>query len=220
MSNGLNKTPTKQAVRSLSDRVGGLEQNVARALIGIQGRFEGFEGRLSPVEELVDALVDIQGRAEVERLVDERRIARARALAEQEKNTLEGGVRDGYVTAAEVVGEKSIIVGKYVNADGVVIEPGRAQLVIPGVAPQFREKLVGKGAGTVLDLPNDETFELLEIYEVDNEKYQKFVAEKQAAAVNEAAKAAGEAASAAEAEAQSQTGAPVNDDTDDSGPVQ
>lgn len=217
MSNGLNKPSARQAQKSLSDRlttaegnIDGLNQNVARALLGINQRFNEHNGRLITTEELVDALVDIQGREEVERLVDERRLERAEKLAAQEKGSLDQAISDGYVLAAEVAGEKSVIIGKYLASDGSVIPPGRAQLVMTGVQEQFRNQLLGKGVGTKLDLADGGKFELTEIYEVDDEKYQAFVAAKQAAAVNEAAQAAAAAASQETAE----------EAADDSGPVQ
>lgn len=202
MSNGLNKPTQRQVQRSLSDRTGGLEQNLARALFGINQRFQGVDSRLINNEELVEALVELQGRADVEAFVDAKRKERAQALADKEKATLEAAVIDGYVVAADKVGPTSIIIGKYIDAAGDVIEPGRAQLVMTGVQEQFRAQLLDQAVGKALDLPNGEKFELLEIYSVDEEKFKAVMAAKQAAAVDDAAKAAAAASAEETAEAQ------------------
>lgn len=189
MSNGLNKPSVRNQTKSLSDRVGGIEQNFARVLFGINQRFQGTDQRLVTLEELVDAAIELHGRDEIARIVDAKRVERAQALAAQEKATLQQAVEDGYAVAAEKAGERSIVVGKYVNADGTVIEPGRAQLVMPGIQPQFREKLLGQPVGTAVELPDGGKFVLDEIYEVDEAKAIEIQAKRAAAA----AQAAGEA---------------------------
>ena len=195
---GLNKPSVRQTQRSLSDRVGGLEQNLARVLFGINQRFQASDQRLITLEDLVEALVNLQGAQDVQAFVNEKRVERAHEAAAKEKASLEEGITDGFVLKAASVGDKSIIVGKYFNAEGKVIEPGRAQLVIPGVQPQFKELLIGKTTGTVLDLPNGEKFELTEIYEVDEEKAREVMKAKAEKAAADATTAAGEAAAADE----------------------
>jgi hypothetical protein len=199
MSNAL-KPGLRQQQRSLSDRVGALEQNLARALMGVQQRFQALDQRTTSLEELVEALVNIQGSEDVQSFVDGRRLERAERLAAQEKASLEEAVKDGYVLPVEKVGEKSILVGKYIGADGGVIPPGRVQLVMAGgVAPEFRDKLLGQTVGKTLDLANGEKYELSEIYEVDEAKAKAVISAKAAAAVQDAAKAAAAAAEEAKA---------------------
>jgi hypothetical protein len=194
MSNGLNKPSTRQQTKSLSERLGALEENFARVLFGINQRFQGIDQRLVTLEELVDGLMEQNGRGEIERIVDAKRLERAHALAAQERATLDQAVVDGYASAVEVAGARSIVIGKYLDAQGVTIEPGRAQLVMPGIAPHFREKLLGQGAGTSIDLPDGGKFVVVEIYEVDEAKAIEVQAKKAAAA----AQAAGEVATADE----------------------
>lgn len=189
MSNGLNRPSARAQAKSLSERVSGLEQNFARFLFGINQRLVATDQRLVTNEELIDAVIELQGRDEVMRLVDERRLARAKALAEQEKATLDRGIIDGYVSAAEKVGARSIIVGKYLDSAGNVIEPGRTQLAIPGIEPEFRQLLLGNPVGTTIDLP-DGQFVLQEIYEVDEKKALELQAKSAAAAVAEAGETA------------------------------
>jgi hypothetical protein len=183
-------TNTGKQVKSLSERVTNLEEHLAKLLFGLNQRFQGVDQRLATVEEIADAVMDLQGRNEVERQMDESRVVRARELAAFEKAKLEQGIADGYVVQAEKVGEKSIVIGKYVDTAGNVIEPGRAQLVMPGIAPQFREKLLGQTAGVVLDLPDGGKFVLDAAYDVDEKKALEVQAAKAAAATEQAGETA------------------------------
>jgi hypothetical protein len=181
MSNGLNKPSIRQQQRSLSERLQALEENTVRLLVGINQRFELDDKRLISLEELVEALANLQGLEEVQEFVDAKRIERARAASAAEKAALDQGIADGYMVVAPVVDEKSLLVLKYTNADGSVIEPGRVQLPAEKVQPQFKDQILGKGVGTIIDLPGGAKCELLEIYGVDEAKHKEVQAAKAAA---------------------------------------
>ena len=185
-------------VKSLSERVANLEQGLARILFSLNQRL----GNLDQVDldhgEKIDALVQLQGPEDVQSFINNARIERVRAAAAVEEASLKKGIEEGYITAIEAVGERSLVVGRYLLKDGTVQEPGRAQLVMPGIAPQFRDKLLGQKVGFGLDLPGGSKFELLEIYAVDEEKAKALEDAKQKAAAEAAMKAAQEAAAADE----------------------
>src|SRR5688572_16819656 len=158
------KPSVRQEQKSLSQRVGGLEQNFTRFLVGVQQRLSGGDQRLAQLEEQIAALIELNGKDEVVRIIDEGRIARARAEAEVEKGKLDEGIADGYISAAEQIGERSLVVGRVLGPDGKVQEPGRLQLVMPGVQKPFQEKLLNQPVGTTIDLPGGAKFEVQEIY--------------------------------------------------------
>jgi hypothetical protein len=187
MSNDLNKPSQRTQVRGLTERVTSLEQNVARVLFGVNQRFQGFDQRMSSQEEIVAALVELNGVEEIERIINEKRIERARQQAKSEQDSLNEGIADGYIIPVEKVGKKSIIVVRYFDKDGKIIEPGRAQLVMPGVKPDFQEKLLGQSVGLKLDLDGGGWVELMEIYDVDEVKAAEVDAAKQKAAAEKAA---------------------------------
>lgn len=176
-------------VSELEDRSAGLEENFTRFLVGAERRLQRNDQRLDLLEETVDALKELNGSDEVDKIIMDKRVIRARAEAELEKSRLEEGIADGYVILSEVATENSLLVGRYLDKDGVAIEPGRIQLAMPNVAPQFREMLVGKGKGTVIDIPAGNKFEVLDVYTVDEEKTKEVVAAKQQAALDAAAAA-------------------------------
>lgn len=176
--------------RSLSDRIGTMEQSVAKMLFGINQRFMGSDQQINELIEKVDALVQLQGAEDVSAYIANARIERARAASAQEQASLEEAIKDEIVKPAEAAEERSLIVGRYYHKDGSVQEPGRAQLVMPGVQAEARAKLLGQKAGFVLDLPDGSKFELLEIYSVDEERAVKLREERQKAALDAATAAA------------------------------
>lgn len=190
MSNGINKPTQRQQVKSISERMSGVEQNVARVLVAINQRFQEDGNRLNTLDEFIDALLENAGRAEILAIVNEKRVARARAAAENEKRLLDEGVADGYILPAEKAGEKSLIVGKYVTADGNDVEPGRLQLVMPTVQAEFKTKLLGQQAGFSVDLPGGGKFVVLELYEIDEAKANEVQNAKAAKAAQDAIEAA------------------------------
>ena len=211
MSNGLK--PSLRAVQgSLSDRITsveeratGLEENFTRFLIGVSQRLDRNDERLGLLEENAEALKELNGVEEVNRLIIQRRVERMRAEATIEKARLDEGLADGYILTAEKVTDDSILVGRYLDKDGVPIEPGWVQLATPKVQPQFRLLLLDQPAGTKIDIPNGNKFELLSIYTIDEEKTKAVIAAKQQAAADAAAEAA-------KADEVKDTGVPVVED--------
>lgn len=194
MGGNVVKQGLRQQQRSLSERITALEQGFARVLFSINQRLSAFEQRFAMLTEQIEALVELNGIEDVQRIISEKRLERARAASEQEKASLEEGIRDGYVLGAETVGEKSVLVGRYVGKDGGVEQPGRTQLVMPGLKEEFREKLLGQSVGYKLDLPNGSHFDLQEIYNIDEEKAKEVEAAKAQAEASAATKQAADTA--------------------------
>jgi hypothetical protein len=204
------KQGLRQVQKGLSERVSNLEQSLAQILFGVNQRFQSGDSKTAALEEQVAALIELNGAEDVARIVMEKRTERAKAQSEQEKATLQEGIDAGYVIPADTVAEKSVVVVRYFDKDGGVVEPGRAQLVMPGVIQKYRELLLGKGVGLKMDLDEGGSCELLEIYNVDEDKAKAVMAEraqaaqaKAAADASTATEAAGETAAADEAQADS-----------------
>lgn len=173
--------------RSLNTRVTELETHVAKLAMGVNQRVGAVEQRVGRVEEVVDALVEMEGNGVALReFMENARIARLRAGAEAEKAALERGVADGYVIKTDVVEERSILIGHFISPSGEIEVPGRYQCVVPGISQEFREKVIGKAVGYVLEMPGKRTFTIDEVYNVDEEKFKAAQAAAQAAAEAEA----------------------------------
>lgn len=189
----------EKKTRSLSERMDAMEQQIARMLFGVNSRLEQDGSRLSNLEEIAEALTTLNGKQQVAELIQQLRNTRAREKAEAEKKLLEQGVADGYIISAEKVGTNTLLVGRYLDKDGKVVEPGRTQVAYKGVDPRFQQLLLEKTAGEKIDIGEGNSFELLEIYSVDDEKFLQVQEEKRRAAAQEAMDRAAAAAAKDEA---------------------
>lgn len=199
MGKNVVKQGLRQQQRTLSERIANLEQGLAQVLFKINQRFSAVEQKIATAAEVVDALVQLGSAEDVQQVITDKRVERARAQSAQEKASLDQGVTDGYIIPGEKIGERSILVGRYLDKEGTVEEPGRSQLVMPGIAPQYREKLLTQAAGYKLAIDNGGTFEVQAVYEVDEAKHRAFQEAKAAEATAAAAKAAAEAGNKDEA---------------------
>ncbi len=190
MSNVI-KQGLRQQQRTLSERITALEQGLAQVLYKINQRFGSLDTGLVEANEKIEALIELLSSTdEVQRVVQRKRLEQAQAQVEREKAALAEGVKEGYLVMADKVGERSLITGRYIDASGKVEEPGHTQLAIPGVALQFKEKLLGQSVGTFLDLPTGGKFELVAIFEVDDAKYKEVMEARAKAQADAAQKAA------------------------------
>lgn len=148
-----------QRLDALEQTMGGIVQGVNNALNQLQQQLAGFS-------ETLGALVQSIGQDEVERLMVENRAERGRQLVESEKAGLAAMLAAGDVVAGEKVTEKSLLVGRELDKDGVVAPPGRAQTAFSRIEPGFQAGLLGQAVGFALDLPTGGKFVVDEIYEV------------------------------------------------------
>ena len=171
----------RQQQKSLNERVTILERSQAQMMVGVQKRLIEIGQTEQDTKDFIEALARLSGTEEVQAEVKAIRIERLRAQANAEKDSLDAGIKDGFILPVDTAEEKSVIVGRYIESNGEVQEPGRAQLVMPGIQEEFRNQLLGKGPGTVLDLPNGAKFEVQELYNVDEAKYAEVQATREAA---------------------------------------
>lgn len=126
---------------------------------------QNLHQRTQTLEKVVAALLELGGPAVVESKMLEMHNQRLVANAEKQKKELELLVAEGKVVKAEVVNEKSLLVGQETDKNGAVTSPGRHQLEFAEIAPAFQEKLLGKAVGAVVEIPDKGTFTLNEIYQ-------------------------------------------------------
>lgn len=200
--------------RSLNDRVTILEQTTVQVVTDYENRLKGIGTKLAEHQEILDALCELAGKEQVAQLVNQNRIARARAQAAQEEMSLKAGITAGYVVPGEVIGEKSILIGRFVKPDGTVEEPGRAQFVVPGLTGEVKASVIGQKAGYELAIPSGDKFVVDEVYELDQEKAKEYVQAQQKAAAEEAAKAAAQASAASQDDGQDELSKAAKEEVD------
>lgn len=178
MSNNLSKPGLRQQAKSANARLQNLEHGLARALVGIEKRFGESTAVANRYGKVLEALVEAVGPELIQEIVTRRSMEEATAISAQEVANLNEGIEEGYLASAETVTESSLIVGHEVDKDGALVGTGRQQVVFKGVAPQSQAELLGKKVGDSLKTPTGGSFEIKEIYAIDEEKAKVVFASK------------------------------------------
>lgn len=181
-------------LNAVEKRVTDVEQTLSKVLMAINQVLGQLGKNLDEVAETVEALVNLTGPEQVAQAIAEIRATKLRQNADQTKAKVAEMVANGTLVKAEAVtGEKSLIVGREVQADGAEIPPGYAAVRFTQLKPDYREKLTGKKVGDTMDTESGGKFTVNEVYE--------FVPPpEQAAAPVEAAPTADASTGTAEAE--------------------
>lgn len=192
MSNEIAKyDSTANKAKGALQRVGAVEQALARSLVSIERRFGENNNRANHLGKVIEAIVEAIGPEQIQEIVTRRSEEEAKAMEARDLAALQSGIENGFVTPTDIVTEMSLIVGNESDGSGVPVGTGRQQIAFRGVDPQFQAQLLGKGVGTKLETPSNGLFEVVEIYHVDEEKGRIILQ----------AKAARDAAEQAQAEA-------------------
>lgn len=189
MSNGLNRPGVRAQARALSNSVEELQQLLSRALVGIEQRMTQQANTLNRLSRVTNALVELVGQEAVQNAVDIAARDEAVIRAVQEKAAIDEAIADGYVYAADVVTEESIIVGHETDEKGEPVGTGRQQIAFRNIDPNYKAALLGKAKGDKMKTPGGGEFEVKEIYLVDEEKGREILQAKAAKAAEQAAKA-------------------------------
>lgn len=178
MSNNLNKESLRRQAKNAIKRIEDLEQQYLELAQAMQSAVTGLQKRTSVTEEIIDAVVEMFGVEKVQEAIDQRRKERDdKAIADQKKD-LEDGVEVGYLSKSDAVTATSLIVGKETDSQGNVMGLGFNTVLFEQIGATFQDQLLGKGVGTSIDTPVNGKFEVLEVYNLDKDKYQEFVKAK------------------------------------------
>lgn len=165
MANGRQISQRKQ-VRSALERIDTLEQDVPRIFQAVNEALTQSNQRMSQLGKVLEAVVELFGSETVDAKIKEIDTRNVQAQADGARAALEAGVADGTLVSALDINDKSLIVGREIDADGNVVFPGRVQLMFSGIRPEFQEKLLLQGPGFVVETQNGGKFEVLEVYNV------------------------------------------------------
>lgn len=89
--------PDEKNPKDQGGRVWQIEQSVPRVVAAINGGFDTMRNQQSHATEILDALVDLLGEDKVVAAVNANRIAKAVAMAENRKLSVETAVKDGHL---------------------------------------------------------------------------------------------------------------------------
>ena len=158
------KTETTEKTPLILDRVKALEELTKGLANYTQKEVEGVKAGLAQLVEFLQALVLVTDtETKVQEQVKTSRHKREVERAERDSKMIASLVDSGLLEVAEVVGPKSILVGREFNKEGELLGGGRAQVPFNDFNVDMQAKILGQGVGFVLDAP-DGRFELVEIY--------------------------------------------------------
>lgn len=189
----------RKRAEGLQEKVERLEEMVGQLMLGIQEQSKRTGNTLGYLAETSQAVVEIIGKDQVAALIEEKRLVRAQEVADKDKEGLEKAIAEGWVTSTDKVAADSFLVGKETLANGKLLGVGRQSVAFSSLAPEYQMELLGKTVGAVAKTPVGGTFEIQEIYTLDQAKGQEVLARQEREAAEAAQKAAEAAASVDEA---------------------
>jgi hypothetical protein len=172
-----------------------LAQDFERLVKGVESAFtqqgQNFNNGIQNLSEVLGAVIEVLDiKEKTTELMKAKRLAKDAADEQEKKGALAELLEKGIYVPSTEIKQDSIIVGVEKDKEGVVLPPGRRQLNIGGMKPEFQKELVGKSLGATLkpDGENGKTLYVTEIYSIDHEK----LAEEQKKASEAAEKAQAE----------------------------
>ncbi len=154
----------KKKILSAIERVEMLENTLPTVVAEVNKALTNIDKSLARFQVILDALVEVVGPQQVQAAVDIANAKKEAERAEAAKQALEIAVKEGRLKAVTEVAPNTILVGKEVDKEGNQVG-SRVQLSFKSIKPEFRDTLLGKSAGAVIDLP-DGKFEVQEVYEL------------------------------------------------------
>jgi hypothetical protein len=167
MSNGLQRNLSqRKAVKSALERIDSLEQDMMNLAGGINEAMIQANNRMTGLAKIIEAVVELFGAETVDAKIKEVEKRNQDAALDAAKKALEDGVSKGDLQKTDVVGDRTLIVGREFDKEGNLIPPGRVQLMFAGVRPEFQEKIKGQSAGFSVETPSGGKFEIMDLYTV------------------------------------------------------
>lgn len=152
------------AHKTVIERVADLEKMVPSLLESVN---DSIRRRTDPTIQTLNAVVEILGRDSVKAKMVEQMEKQQSQELEARTSHLQAGVAEGRILKVEKISENSLVVSTETDSAGKVRHPGKFHLNFGEIAPQFQEKLLGRGVGERVELPEGQgTFEVVEIYEL------------------------------------------------------
>ncbi len=156
----------KRNLKSAIQRIGDLEEDFIKLIQASNTSFGNVDQRLGLLGELVDALVGTVGAKEVDTALMAIRDAKAKKRREEAQAALAKGIEDGTLVETVTIGEKSLVIGRELDAEGVAVHEGDVQIPFDTFKPELKSLFLGKGPGESVEMPEGgHKFEISRLYD-------------------------------------------------------
>lgn len=162
-----NLTALDQLVKTNLKLYADLFNKLGETLLQTEDKTAAFEQLLGP--EAVSAIV--KDRQETRKKQQEAAIQKR---MEEEKLFISTGLENEFLTTVSTVSQNTVIVGQQFNGQGAVVGLERQQFLLSQVNAQIQALFLAKGL-EVVTLPQDETFKINELYDLNIEKYTQWM---------------------------------------------
>lgn len=185
MSNNVNNQPPKTSLRQRTKdtaaKVQDFEKDLVTIVNGVNEVFGKFQAQLESSKEMIASLTELVGVEKVQEQVNKRKVERDNK-ARVEAETVVASLKEKEIlTPLESITEKSFIVAREFDKAGTLKSPGRVQVSFEALVPEFKPKLEGQKVGFIVTTPEGGAFEVLEIYQVNEERAKLLQEEENAA---------------------------------------
>lgn len=168
----MGKIGTQLAKKALTQTTGALqrldalEKGQQQILLAVRQTFGLIDARIGGQQASLNALITLFGRDVVEAEIIRQKIAELEENSAKEKAVFDAAVADGKVVKAEVVGDRTVVIGHEVDADGKDLYPTRVQMLYGQLKPELKPAYKDHRVGDVIDTPINTKFTINELWDI------------------------------------------------------
>ncbi len=168
-TNNVAKPGIRKMARGALERVDELEANIRQVIVGVNQSLQRIQNQMSSLIETTSAVVGLMGEETVLKAIEDARVARAQAKAEQARQAVVQALESGALVTEEIIrdaemnddGKAPKDVGSFVALQ----ELNGAREEVPGGyqcspmiqwSPEFRKALIGQKVG--FEMPSGQKF--------------------------------------------------------------
>lgn len=165
--NKVTKPIKQKTPKSALERINQIEDTLPALINAVNQGFVQAEQRIMSLTEVLGAVVEKLGAAEVDNIIQSQRNAREAAKAEEARLWVEKELQEGRLEKLAAVEDGALVVGVEYDTNGKPVGAGRTQLTMDRIRPEVRDMLLGQPVGTKIDT-GEGSFEVTAAYRLQN----------------------------------------------------
>lgn len=149
----------------LESQVEDVQKTIQQLAMAMNNALNQSSQQVAELRETLDAVVGLVGLGAVQSSLEESRLARMIAAAEETKANIAKALEEGKMVKTDKISGKSLIIGREFRADGTEIPPGFAAIQLVQVKDDYRIKLLDQAPGFTMATEAGGKFEVMDVYE-------------------------------------------------------
>ena len=160
--------PILERLTAIEDAINALvtdREDLGKSIQSTVDKLQFVNGKTAEVVEAVITALGADFKPKIDEAAKANDKARKERIAALQSAQVAELVANNKLKSVTEVSDKSLIVGRELDANNEVIHPGRAEILFSEVDPAIQTELKGKTVGYMLEAKNSTKFEVTEIYE-------------------------------------------------------